>query len=125
MTPESTAFFAQAHLMIARAERMLTVSLNEDAARAAYLACFHTAQAYIFERTGKTSKSHHGVQTEFFRLSRDDMRTDLELRLRIQVRGRLRNRSGCRDIRRRGRHRHSDSQKICRGIWPPDRCSRS
>ena len=27
---------------------MLTVSLNEDAARAAYLASFHVAQAYIF-----------------------------------------------------------------------------
>jgi hypothetical protein len=38
------------------------------------------AQAYIFERIRKTSRSHHGVQTEFFRLSRDDLRADPELR---------------------------------------------
>lgn len=34
MKSESAAFFAQARLMIARAALMLTVSLNEDAARA-------------------------------------------------------------------------------------------
>jgi uncharacterized protein (UPF0332 family) len=59
---------------------MMTVSLHEDAARAAYLASFHLAQAYIFERTGKASKSHKGVQTEFFRLSKDDARVDPDLR---------------------------------------------
>ena len=32
---------------------MLKAGLNEDAARAAYLASFHVAQAYIFERTDK------------------------------------------------------------------------
>jgi len=46
---------------------MLSVGLNADAAREAYLACFHCAQAYIFERTGKVSKSHHGVQTQLLR----------------------------------------------------------
>ena len=59
---------------------MLKAGLNEDAARGAYLACFHVAQAYTFERTGKTSKSHSGVQIEFFRLTKDDPRTDTELR---------------------------------------------
>lgn len=62
--------------MLARADRMLSVGLNEDAARAACLACFHVAQAYSVERTGKTAKSHQGVQTEFFRLSKDDARVD-------------------------------------------------
>ena len=66
--------------MLGRAEWMLSVGLNEGAAREAYLACFHVAQACAFERTGKVAKSHHGVQTAFFRLSRDDMRTDTELR---------------------------------------------
>ena len=80
MKPESAKFIEQAHIVIARADLMLTVKLNEDAARAAYLASFHVAQAYIFERTGKTSKSHNGVQTEFFRLTRDDARVDPLLR---------------------------------------------
>src|SRR5271170_6673695 len=80
MKPEAAKFIDQASIVLARADLMLTVSLNEDAARAAYLASFHVAQAYIFERTGKTSKSHRGVQTEFFRLTRDDARVDPVLR---------------------------------------------
>jgi len=74
MKPESAAFIGQAEIMLVRADRMLSVGLNEDAAPTGYLACFHIAQAYNFERTGKTSKSHHGVQTEFFRVSRNDAR---------------------------------------------------
>ena len=80
MKPESARFVEQAALVLARADIMLTVSLNEDAARAAYLASFHVAQAYIFERTDKTPKSHNGVQVEFFRLSKDDARVDAALR---------------------------------------------
>jgi uncharacterized protein (UPF0332 family) len=41
----------QANIVLRRADTMLEAGLNEDAARAAYLACFHVAQAYIFERT--------------------------------------------------------------------------
>ena len=80
MKVESAAFLDRADVMLARAELMLSVGLNEDAAREAYLACFHAAQAYIFERTGNVSKTHRGVQTEFFRLSRDDGRADRALR---------------------------------------------
>ncbi len=80
MKPEAAKFIDQANIVLARADLMLTVSLNEDAARAAYLASFHVAQAYIFERTGKTSKTHRGVQTEFFRLTKDDARVDPVLR---------------------------------------------
>jgi uncharacterized protein (UPF0332 family) len=81
MKAESAAFLDQAGVMLGRAERMLLAGLNEDAARAAYLACFHLAKAYIFfERTGRASKTHHGVQAQFFRLTRDDTRADHELR---------------------------------------------
>lgn len=80
MKPESAKYIEQANIVISRADIMLSSGLNEDAARGAYLACFHVAQAYIFERTDKTSKTHSGVQTEFFRLSKDDLRVDTELR---------------------------------------------
>jgi uncharacterized protein (UPF0332 family) len=80
MKIESAAFLDQANVMLTRAERMLSVGLNEDAARTAYLVCFHLAQAYIFERTGRGSKTHRGVQTEFFGVSRDDARADHALR---------------------------------------------
>jgi hypothetical protein len=58
-----------------RAAIMSRSGLNEDAARAAYLACFTAAQAYIFERTGKTF-----IQREFFRLVREDPRADSDPR---------------------------------------------
>jgi hypothetical protein len=57
MKAESVAFLDQAGIVLARADLMLSVGLNEDAARAAHLACFRVAQAYIFERTGRTSKT--------------------------------------------------------------------
>jgi uncharacterized protein (UPF0332 family) len=80
MKPESARFVEQANIILARADIMLKAGLNEDAAREAYLASFHVAQAYIFERVDRTFKTHHGVQREFFRLSKDDARTDLGLR---------------------------------------------
>ena len=51
---------------------MLGVHLSQDAARAAYLAAFHAAQAVVFERTGKVAKTHRGVQNEFLRVTKDD-----------------------------------------------------
>ena len=80
MKPESARFVEQANIVLGRADIMLSVGLNEDAAREAYLASFHVAQAYIFERTDRTFKTHHGVQREFFRLTQDDVRTDQVLR---------------------------------------------
>ena len=80
MKPESATFIDQAAIMLERARVMLTVDLNEDAGRAAYLAAFHIAQAFIFERTDRVSKTHRGVQAEFFRLTKDDARCDQTLR---------------------------------------------
>ncbi len=45
MRPESSAVLRQADVMLGRADLMLSVGLNEDAAREAYMACFHVAQA--------------------------------------------------------------------------------
>ena len=66
--------------MLARANIMLGVALCEDAGRAAYLACFHVAQALIFEREDRVFKAHHGLQTEFQRLTKDDPRVEPDLR---------------------------------------------
>jgi uncharacterized protein (UPF0332 family) len=43
------------------------------------MACFHVAQAYIFERELWALKTHHGVQTEFYRLSKDAPGVDPDL----------------------------------------------
>lgn len=60
---------------------MLAVALNDAAGRNAYLAGFHIAQALIYERLGRIMKTHNGVQAEFLRLTKDDIRIDSDLRL--------------------------------------------
>jgi uncharacterized protein (UPF0332 family) len=74
VTPEASRFLSKAHRLLERATTMLSVSLNEDAGRTAYLAGFHAAQAFIFETAQKVFKSHKGVQSEFLRLTKDDPR---------------------------------------------------
>jgi uncharacterized protein (UPF0332 family) len=66
--------------MLERGQRMLGIGLNEDTRHAAYLACFHTAQADIFERQDRAVKTHHGVQNTFFLLTAHDPRVDPTLR---------------------------------------------
>jgi uncharacterized protein (UPF0332 family) len=59
---------------------MLNVGLNEDAARTAYLACFHVAQALIFEASDRVTKTHQGVQAAFFRITKNNTHVDFALR---------------------------------------------
>jgi uncharacterized protein (UPF0332 family) len=59
---------------------MLTVELAEDAGRATYLAGYHAAEAFIFERTGRVTKTHKGAHSEFARLARYESAIDTELR---------------------------------------------
>ena len=74
MTPEAERFLQNADDHLKRGQTMLTTGLDEDAGRAAYLAAFHAAQAVIFERTGRVLRSHKGVQMEFLRLTKNDLR---------------------------------------------------
>lgn len=80
MKPETAQFIAYARRLLIDAAKMLDIGLDEHAARTAYLACFHTARAYTFERTGQSIKTHRGLQTEFARLSKDDEGVDQSLR---------------------------------------------
>jgi uncharacterized protein (UPF0332 family) len=78
--PETARFVEFARDMLSRASRMASIDLHDDAGRrAAYLACFHVAQAIIFEREDRVLKTHHGVQTEFNRIMKDDPRADKAL----------------------------------------------
>jgi uncharacterized protein (UPF0332 family) len=80
VTPQAARFLDKARQLLGEAETMLRVGLNLAAGRTAYLAAYHAAQALIFERAGKVLKTHAGVQTEFLKLTRDDLRVDDELR---------------------------------------------
>jgi uncharacterized protein (UPF0332 family) len=80
MNSETAAFIAYARKLLGDACKMLEGGLPEHAARTAYLACFHAARAYAFERSGQVAKTHKGVQSAFYRLSKDDGRVDPALR---------------------------------------------
>lgn len=76
MTPEAARHLEKARRCLANARISLGVNLSNDAGRGAYLAVFHSAQAFIFERAGKFARTHQGVQHEFHRLARDEPRMD-------------------------------------------------
>lgn len=80
MTPEAERSLAKARRTLEHARTMLTVELVEDAGRAAYLAGYHAAEALIFERTGKVTKTHKGAHSEFARLAMSEPAIDVELR---------------------------------------------
>lgn len=80
MTPEAERYLTKARLTLDHARTMLTVDLTEDAGRAAYLAGYQAAEALIFERTGKATKTHKGAHTEFARLTVNEPRIDMGLR---------------------------------------------
>jgi uncharacterized protein (UPF0332 family) len=48
--------------------------IPDVAAREAYLAAFHAAETYIFERTGRAAQTHRGVRSQFSRLARQEPR---------------------------------------------------
>jgi uncharacterized protein (UPF0332 family) len=72
--PESAAFIAKAEKMLREGRKIAALELGEHVGRAAYLVAFHAAQALIFERTGKSAKTHRGVAGQFVQ------RLDKELR---------------------------------------------
>jgi uncharacterized protein (UPF0332 family) len=80
LTPEAADYLAKARNLLSDAGVMLDViHLSGHAARTAYLAGFHAAQALIFERTGKIAKTHRGVRNAISRLAENDSRLDRSL----------------------------------------------
>jgi len=72
MKPQSAAYLASAAEALSDAKQILAIHIPRQAARLAYYAQFHGAQALIFERTGKIAKTHKGVQTLFHRLIKQE-----------------------------------------------------
>ena len=71
MSPEADAFMGKARDDLMEARLIATLPLPKAAARSAYYAAFHAAEALIVERTGKIAKTHAGVRSEFSRLLKD------------------------------------------------------
>jgi uncharacterized protein (UPF0332 family) len=77
---QTVAFLAKGSELLERAPALLAQNFTDEAARAAYLAGFHAAQAFVFEATGRSPKTHNGIQTEFARLTKDNPAIDREIR---------------------------------------------
>ena len=69
MTPQASAYLSAAKEAISDANRILAIGISRQAARLAYYALFHAAQALIFERTGKVAKTHKGVGRLFHKVA--------------------------------------------------------
>lgn len=90
MKPETTSHLNRATVFLAKANIDITISIQqpimaEDAARNAYYAAFHAAKALIFERTGRTHKSHGGVHAGFNQLSRTEPDIDHSMRTFLSI----------------------------------------
>ena len=72
MKPEATDCLAKARQLLDEARAVFAIQLVEAAGRSAYLAAYHAAQAFIFERTGKVAKTHSGVRSELSRLAKNE-----------------------------------------------------
>ncbi len=79
MKAETADYLAKARTALADAHKIATLPLPHIAAREAYVAVFHAAEAYIFEQTDKVARSHRGVQIEFARLTRAEPRIGRDL----------------------------------------------
>lgn len=69
MTPVALDLMRKARQSLANGEIILKAGVAVVAARDAYMAVFHAAQALIHEREGKVPKTHSGVQQRFARLA--------------------------------------------------------
>jgi uncharacterized protein (UPF0332 family) len=80
VTPEARGHLEKARQSLANTWTILSVNLGEEAGRAAYIAAFHAALAFIFERAGAGPKTHAGVHSHFGKLAKDDPHFDIALR---------------------------------------------
>jgi uncharacterized protein (UPF0332 family) len=74
LKPETADCLTKARECLDGAKQIAQLPLPQVAAREAYLAAFHAAEAYIFEQTSRTVKTHRGLRTTFSRLARNEPR---------------------------------------------------
>jgi len=78
VTPEAENYLIKARNDLEEARKIVAIGLTTVAARSAYYAAFHAAEAFIIDRTGKVVKTHSGVRSEFARLAKDTPGIDLK-----------------------------------------------
>jgi len=74
VTPDASLFLLKANQHLRNAKIMFDAGLIADAGRTAYLPGFHAVQGFLYDSSGKTFKTHHGVKVEFTRVTKEDAR---------------------------------------------------
>ena len=79
MTPEVADYLRMARAHLVKARNFLDfLHYGDEASRAAYLAGLNAAQALIFTRDGRATRTHRGLRASFARLARDEPSIDPE-----------------------------------------------
>jgi uncharacterized protein (UPF0332 family) len=76
LSPEVRHELAVGRRHLADAKSIAGLKISYAAAREAYLAAFHAAQALLLERKGRAAKTHRGLRADFARLVRDETSLD-------------------------------------------------
>ena len=77
MSPEVADCLNRARSHLEKARNFLNVlHYSDEAARAAYLAGFNAAQAFVFTRRGRIAKTHRGLRSAFAELARNEPHLD-------------------------------------------------
>lgn len=79
MKTEAADYLDKAREDLDDARKIAAIGLAKVAARCAYYAAFHAAEALIVERAGKIVKTHSGVRAEFARLAKETPEIDRSL----------------------------------------------
>jgi uncharacterized protein (UPF0332 family) len=66
---ETGSLLAKAHQSLSNARTILGAGVAEVAAREAYMAAFHAAQAYLADKRDRVPKTHAGVHGAFGQLA--------------------------------------------------------
>jgi uncharacterized protein (UPF0332 family) len=72
MNDLADAYLDKARQSLSEARAVAEIGFSGAAGRAAYLAAFHAAQAFILVRANKVAKTHAGVRSEFARIARNE-----------------------------------------------------
>jgi len=79
VTPEAAEYLERAREDLADARKIAAIGLARVAARSAYYAAFHAAEALIIHHSGKVAKTHSGVRAELARLLKDQAGPDRDM----------------------------------------------
>ena len=76
MTPEAAEELAVARRHLSDEKAIAGPKIAHVPAREAYLAAYHSAEAFLHDRAGRPPRTHRGLRSEFARLARAEPLND-------------------------------------------------